>query len=162
MSIQYDVLVAGAGPAGIGAALEASRSGAKVALIERYGCVGGNLTLGYVGPLMGRVCAGTMAEEIEALICTKRGTVPDFEKAKIALIEVLDKAGVDVFLQTAVVGAVKNGERLEKIRTAGKFGEIEFVASVFIDATGDGDLAVQSGCPLRSAERATGLCSPSR
>ena len=85
MIIQYDVVVAGAGPAGIGAALEAARSGAKVALIERYGCVGGNLTLGYVGPLMGRVCAGTMAEEIENLICTKRGTVPDFEKAKISL-----------------------------------------------------------------------------
>ena len=160
MDTKYDVVVAGAGPAGIGAALEAARSGAKVALIERYGCVGGNLTLGYVGPLMGRVCAGTMAEEIEDLICTKRGTVPDFERAKIALIEVLDKAGVDVFLQSAVVGAVKNGERLEKIRTAGKFGEIEFVARIFIDATGDGDLAVQSGCPFEIGREGDGLVQP--
>ena len=160
MDTKYDVVVAGAGPAGIGAALEAARSGAKVALIERYGCVGGNLTLGYVGPLMGRVCAGTMAEEIEDLICTKRGKVPDFERAKIALIEVLDKAGIDVFLQTAVVGAVKNGERLEKIRTVGKFGEIEFVASVFIDATGDGDLAVQSGCPFEIGREGDGLVQP--
>ena len=160
MDTKYDVVVAGAGPAGIGAALEAARSGAKVARIERYGCVGGNLTLGYVGPLMGRVCAGTMAEEIENLICTKRGTVPDFERAKIALIEALDKAGVDVFLQSAVVGVVKNGERLEKIRTVGKFGEIEFVASVFIDATGDGDLAVQSGCPFEIGREGDGLGQP--
>ncbi|MBO7738520.1 MAG: FAD-dependent oxidoreductase [Clostridia bacterium] len=43
---KYDVVIAGAGPAGIGAALEAARSGLKTALIERYGCVGGNLTLG--------------------------------------------------------------------------------------------------------------------
>lgn len=38
----YDVVIAGAGPAGVAAALEASRCGVKVALIERYGCVGGN------------------------------------------------------------------------------------------------------------------------
>ena len=49
----YDVVIVGAGPAGIAAALEAARSGSRTALIERYGCVGGNLTQGYVGPVMG-------------------------------------------------------------------------------------------------------------
>ena len=44
----YDVLVAGSGPAGICAAVAAAREGAKVALIERYGVVGGNLTTGYI------------------------------------------------------------------------------------------------------------------
>ena len=39
----YDVVVVGAGPAGICAGVEAARSGAKTALIERYGCIGGNL-----------------------------------------------------------------------------------------------------------------------
>ena len=34
---EYDVLVAGAGPTGICAAVAAARQGAKVALIERYG-----------------------------------------------------------------------------------------------------------------------------
>ena len=61
----YDVVIAGAGPAGIACALEAARSGLKTALIERYGCVGGNLTLGYVGPLLGKICSGTIAEELE-------------------------------------------------------------------------------------------------
>ena len=42
MRRMYDVVIAGAGPAGIAAALEAARSGARVALIERYGCAGGN------------------------------------------------------------------------------------------------------------------------
>lgn len=45
----YDVIVAGAGPAGICAAVAAARQGARVALIERYGVIGGNLTAGYVG-----------------------------------------------------------------------------------------------------------------
>ena len=157
---KYDVVIAGAGPAGIGAALEAARSGLKTALIERYGCVGGNLTLGYVGPLLGKVCAGTVAEEIEDAICAKRGAVPDFEKAKIALTALLDEARVDVYLQTCVISAEKVGEKIEKIETAGKFGNISFSAEVFIDATGDGDLAVQSGCPSEMGREGDGLVQP--
>ena len=158
--MNYDIVIAGAGPAGIGAALEAARSGLKTALIERYGCVGGNLTQGYVGPLLGKVCAGTVAEEIEAAICAKRGAVPDFEKAKIALTDMLERAGVDVFLQTAVIGAEKVGERIEKIHTAGKFGNISFTAETFVDATGDGDLAVLAGCPYEMGREGDGLVQP--
>ena len=158
--MNYDIVIAGAGPAGIGAALEAARSGLKTALIERYGCVGGNLTQGYVGPLLGKVCAGTVAEEIEAAICAKRGAVPDFEKAKIALTDMLERAGVDVFLQTAVIGAEKVSERIEKIHTAGKFGNISFTAETFVDATGDGDLAVLAGCPYEMGRDGDGLVQP--
>ena len=157
---KYDVVIAGAGPAGIGAALEAARSGLKTALIERYGCVGGNLTLGYVGPLLGKVCPGTVAEEIEDAICSKRGAVPDFEKAKIVLTALLDEAGVDVYLQTCVIGAKKVGEKIEKIDTAGKFGNISFSADVFIDATGDGDLSVLSGCSFEMGREGDGLVQP--
>lgn len=43
---EYDVLVAGGGPAGIGAAVAAARGGAKTLLIESMGCVGGTGTIG--------------------------------------------------------------------------------------------------------------------
>ena len=56
----YDVIVAGAGPAGICAAVAAARQGARVALIERYGVIGGNLTAGYVGPILGSVSKNTI------------------------------------------------------------------------------------------------------
>ena len=158
--MKYDVVIAGAGPAGIGAALEAARSGLKTALIERYGCVGGNLTQGYVGPLLGKICEGTVADEIESAICARKGAVPDFEKAKIALTELLDDAGVDVYLQTVVIGAEKNGEKVEKIHTSGKFGNISFSADAFIDATGDGDLAVLCGCPYEMGREGDGLVQP--
>ena len=158
--MKYDIVIAGAGPAGIAAALEAARSGLKTALIERYGCVGGNLTLGYVGPLLGKVCSGTIAEEIEDEICAKRGAVPDFEKAKIALTSMLDEAGVDVYLQTSVVGAERIGEKIKAVNTVGKFGNLSFSAEVFVDATGDGDLAVQSGCRYEMGREGDGLVQP--
>ena len=46
-----EVLVVGAGPAGIGAAIAAARNGAKVMLLERYGFLGGNLTIAMVNPM---------------------------------------------------------------------------------------------------------------
>ena len=51
---KYDVIVAGAGPAGIFAAVAAARQGTRVALVERFGIVGGTLTAGYVVPILVR------------------------------------------------------------------------------------------------------------
>ena len=158
--MKYDVIIAGAGPAGISAALEAARSGLKAALIERYGCVGGNLTMGYVGPVLGGVCAGTIGEEIEDAVCAARGVCPDFEKAKIVLTEMLDNAGVDLYLQTAVTGVKKDGTHLRTVETHGKFGKMDFEGDIFIDATGDGDLAVLSGCPWEMGREGDGLVQP--
>lgn len=67
----YDVIVAGAGPAGICAAVAAARQGARVALIERYGVIGGNLTAGYVGPILGSVSKNTMRDEVCAILGVK-------------------------------------------------------------------------------------------
>ena len=44
--INKDVVVVGGGPAGIGATIGAAKSGADVLLIERWGCLGGMLTVG--------------------------------------------------------------------------------------------------------------------
>jgi 2-polyprenyl-6-methoxyphenol hydroxylase-like FAD-dependent oxidoreductase len=49
---ETDVLVIGGGPAGIGAAIGAAKTGARVTLVERYGFLGGNATASLVGPFM--------------------------------------------------------------------------------------------------------------
>lgn len=102
---KYDVIVAGAGPAGICAAVAAARSGAKIALIERYGVVGGNLTTGYVGPVLGMVGKGTMRDEIVNILeipendmIGETGKAHDFEKAKLTLSEFVNHPDIDVYL----------------------------------------------------------------
>ena len=45
---ETDVVVVGGGPAGFAAAIAAARQGAKVALVERYGSLGGLFTNGMV------------------------------------------------------------------------------------------------------------------
>ena len=94
----YDVIVAGAGPAGICAAVAAARQGARVALIERYGVIGGNLTAGYVGPILGSVSKNTMRDEVCAILGVKdndwigeHGNAHDFEEAKLTLAEFVAK-----------------------------------------------------------------------
>ncbi|HEV7665542.1 MAG TPA: FAD-dependent oxidoreductase, partial [Chloroflexota bacterium] len=52
VSRDADVLVIGGGPAGIGAAVAAARTGARTVLVERYGFLGGNATASLVGPFM--------------------------------------------------------------------------------------------------------------
>ena len=109
----YEVVVAGAGPAGICAAVAAARSGARVALVERYGVLGGNLTAGYVGPILGMVGSGTMRDELMALLGVPEndmigevGVAHDMEQAKRVLAEFVSCENLDVFLQTPVVDAL--------------------------------------------------------
>ena len=61
---EYDVIVAGGGPAGIGAALAAARHGAKTLIVERFGCLGGMWTAGLVNPLFDYENKGGIVQEI--------------------------------------------------------------------------------------------------
>ena len=106
---ECDVLVVGAGPSGVCAAVSAAREGAKVILCERYGSVGGMLTMGNVDPILGEVSGGTYYDEIvERLAKMDKGTVPtkgtrigrevpvNREIAKIILNEMLSESGVEL------------------------------------------------------------------
>ena len=162
----YDIIVCGAGPAGICAAVAAARQGAKVALIERYGIPGGNLTSGHVGPILGAVSDGTMRDEVCELLGVRdndmdgyTGVAHDMEKARIALVEFIDHENIDVYLQTMVSDAWVENDTIKGVIISTKEGLQVLAASVVIDATGDGDVAYFTGCEFEKG-RDDGLMQP--
>jgi len=155
----YDVVIAGAGPAGICAAIAASREGVRTALVERYGALGGNLTLGYVGPMMGGTSEGTISEEIHRRLRVVPREVHDFEQAKIELPILVAEAGIDLFLQTVVADVRMQGYELTGVVVATATGLAVIEGGCFIDCTGDGTLAYLAGAPFEYG-RADKLVQP--
>jgi hypothetical protein len=163
----YDVLVAGAGPSGIAAAVAAARQGASVAIVERYGAVGGNLTLGYVGPIMGSVARGTLRDEMTGLmrvgfndIQGKLGRVHDMEYAKGALLDFLLREKVEIYLQSPIIDAVAGERRILGVVVGEKTGPAVLGAKVFVDATGDGDVAFAAGADFEIGQDDSGVIQP--
>ena len=170
---KYDIVVAGAGVAGVAAALEAARSGFKVALVEKTILFGGLATTGLINvylPLCdgrGRqVIFGIAAELLHLSIKYGPGTVPTgwqggapgeptsrylvrFSPAAfvMALDEALQAAGVDLWLDTLACLPVLENKRMIGIEVENKSGRGLLAARCVIDATGDADLAFRSGAP---------------
>ena len=164
---ETDVIVCGGGPAGIGAALAAARSGAKTVLIEGQGCLGGVWTTGCLSWILdNRDKPGLLVELIEA--CEKRGIVVmqgnpstgvsalsegvphafgiDVEKMKLLLEEMCIEAGIDIRLYTRISSALVNEQTITHVITESKSGAEAWSAKQFIDCTGDGDLGARAGC----------------
>ena len=150
----YDVIVAGSGPAGVCVAVAAAREGAKVALVERYGVVGGNLTVGYVGPILGMVSQGTMRDELVRLLevpendmIGRTGRAHDFERAKRVLAKFVSHPNIEVYLQSSVCDVVKEGNAVKGVVLATNEGQIALLGKVVVDATGDADIAHFASAP---------------
>ena len=164
---KYDVTVVGSGPAGVCAAVAAARKGAKVAIVERYGALGGNLTIGAVGPLMGSVAKGTMRDELGGMLRVAHnnmqatnGHVHDMQNAKRLILEFLLDAGVTIYIQTTVVDVIKDGDTLTGLVVSRKEGLGVIESKQFIDASGDGDVAAFSGAPWEMGRKSDGLSQP--
>lgn len=163
----FDIIVAGAGPAGIAAAVTSARKGAKVALIERFGVIGGNLSVGHVGPILGEVGRGTITEEIMALLDVSENDwagwtakAHDFELGKVKLANLVNHENITVYLQTAVIDVIKEENRVRGVIISGKEGLKALYSKVVIDCTGDGDVAVLSGCEYEKGRDEDGLMQP--
>ncbi len=157
---KFDVVVVGAGPAGIAAAVAAAREGAKVALLERYGCVGGGLTAMFVRPLLGYVANPNLGNEIEDRIGKYTDYMTTTESAKCALMEILHEADVTLLLQTPLVEVESIDGRVVRAYAQGRGDKICLEAKQFVDASGDGDLAALAGCKFEYGRPGDGLVQP--
>ncbi|MBN1359806.1 MAG: FAD-dependent oxidoreductase [Sedimentisphaerales bacterium] len=171
---RFDVIVAGGGTAGVVAATAAARQGARTALIEVKGYPGGTATEGgtalhsfynlwkaFPGVEKRQVVRGIAQEIIERL--AKVGgtsghaemsqgydydcmcTAIDTELYKLVTFEMLAEAGVQVFVNTLVAGAIKDGSRLRGVIAESRSGREAFYAKCFVDCTAYGDLAAHAG-----------------
>lgn len=163
----YDVIVAGGGPAGVCAAAAAARQGARTALVERFGILGGMFTSGYVNPILGAVAPGTMYGEVLALLeaagtKTRNGREMsvDSERAKSLFLRFACESGADVFLQTPVVDVVKEDGAVRGLVIGTQEGPKILRAAAVVDATGDGFVAARAGAPYRMGRESDGRCQP--
>ena len=166
---ECDVLVCGGGPAGVAAALTAARTGARTRLIEVHGCLGGVWTAGLLSWIIDfENKHGLMREIVQRLeqrearaLGGQQGTAYDAEAMKLLLEEMCMEAGVEVRLHTRVVAAARDdANRLSLAITESKSGREAWGAKVFVDATGDGDLAALSGCGFDYGRETTGETQP--
>jgi ribulose 1,5-bisphosphate synthetase/thiazole synthase len=168
-----DVLVVGGGPAGICAAIAASRAGADVTIVERYGHFGGLWTGGLVLLVLGhivkggqQVCQGIGEEMMQrldkmdgAIVNRRPGVNPtvDAEAVKYLMVEMVEEAKVKVFLHCWGVDAIVNDREVQGAVFESKSGRQAVLAKVVIDATGDGDLFAAAGASYERRSHNVGL-----
>lgn len=172
---KYDVFVAGAGVAGVSAALQAARCGKKVGLAEKCAALGGMATTGHVN-LFEPMCNGRgvqiikgMAQELLELAirygyddmpadwqngepgygATNKRKVCHFSACifALALCDTLVKAGVDVMFDTVVTDVEATGGHIDSVLVFNKSGYTRIKAGMFVDTTGDSDLLWKLGAP---------------
>ncbi|MDR0406277.1 MAG: FAD-dependent oxidoreductase [Clostridiales bacterium] len=162
-SRETEVLVIGAGPAGMCAAVAAARSGAKTLLVDKNGVPGGNLTLGYVGPVMGKVCGGTLADEVAQLlgVYDKFEVHFDSERAKIRLCGWLDgQENLSLLLGCTLTEVTRDGSAVTGAVFSHAGGGIAVSARQIVDCTGDGTAAYLAGARYEIGRARDGLVQP--
>jgi hypothetical protein len=158
-----DVLVCGGGPAGFAAAVSAARNGAKVQLIELQGQLGGIWTAGFMTHFIDAHNKGGIMQEV--LDAQKYAEVInsrwfDVEITKLWLEKLCMEAGVKLLYHTRVVDAIVKRGRLTTVITENSNGRQAWKADIFIDTTGNGDLAARAGCRFDVGHPESGLVQP--
>jgi hypothetical protein len=175
----FDVLVAGGGVTGICAALAAARQGARTILLESRPFIGGNgasgLCIHTYKTRTGRQVVFGLAQEIVDRLTEQGGAVGhvrmpngyvhsvtpvDADLFRMETTAMLARAGVTVLYNTSLIDAPTSDGHVEKVLVCSK-SQIGFIKSrVFVDATGDADLVVKTGAPVRVGWTGSGAMQP--
>lgn len=163
---EVDVFIAGGGPSGVAAALAATRQGARVFVAEGQACFGGVGTAGLVPAFMcfsdginfladgiGREIYEHMKRVAHIPTDNPRDTVSiNAEALKRVYDDLMQASGADFTFQTQVIGIETEGGHVTAAICAAKSGMFAVKARVYIDGTGDGDLAAWAGAPFEKGD----------
>ncbi len=175
ISLTAEVVVCGGGPAGLCAAVAAAQEGADTLLIERYGFLGGMATAGLINPFMPyytggeQIIEGLFQQIIDRLDAAGGWShrqdewardAFDPEIMKLVAQDMVEGAGVRLRLHTMVVDARSDNGHVGQVLLASKSGFERAEATIFIDATGDGDVAAGAGAQYEQGRPEDGLSQP--
>ncbi len=176
---EYDVIVAGGGPAGIGAALAAAMNGAKTLLLEEKPFLGGVGAVSGWMPVNRLFRKGQSRHGVHEVFVNKILSFgpaasrpgktswtdadglhvhPDY--LRLAALELMEEHGVQYCLHCPVTDVQKDGSRVTAVISEGKYGRAVFRGKVFVDATGDGDVAFQAGARVMAGREGDGMYMP--
>lgn len=174
-----DLIVVGGGIGGIGSAVTAARNGLNVLLIEANGFLGGTAVFSEVHPFMSNnhhdkpLDGPVFVDLVQAMhrYLPKKWRLEPFDRnlpgatcrgiQKDALILAAEdlclEAGVQLLYHHRLTGVTMQGNRIRNIRLLAREGVVKLQAPLFIDATGDGDLAAMAGCGFETGDE-NGVC----
>ena len=169
-----DILVVGGGPAGIGAAVSAAKSGMNVLLLEKRGFLGGNITSSFVencnyffkgSSLVPCGVWSEMENGYRAEYGAGHDIRPDSrrfssEYMKIYLDRFIAKHKIEVLFHSFVNDVVVRENKIDAVLIQTKKGAVAVKAKIVIDSTGDGDVAFAAGVPFDQGRDKDGLCQP--
>jgi len=175
LNSSFDVIVVGGGPAGCTAAAAAAREGARTLLIEATGSLGGMGTSGLVPAwcpfsdkqqIIYRGLAAKVFETLKAQMPHVKGDALDWvpidpEKLKRVYDDLVTEAGADVLFLTTLADVERDEEgNVTAIVVLNKGGLQAFRAKVYVDCTGDGDVAAWAGAEYQKGDATTGELQP--
>jgi hypothetical protein len=181
---EYEVAVLGGGPAGIAAAVAAARAGRRTLLIERYGFLGGmgtaagvtnfcglhanvhgemhRVVQGIASDLLGRIEAIGGLNAPHLILGKILAQAYDTAAYKIAADDLLGSNKVDILFHALGAGVAMHDEtRINALFVETKAGRQAIRAGIFIDCSGDGDLAAWAGARYEVGDNAGSMLYPS-